>query len=72
MEFEDDPRAFLLLILQTISVTLLWMIFHVLVGIYLGFGFFEDVPGWENYVYYAILLVSLYFLIKYIRKKWKL
>jgi len=72
MEFEDDPRGFLLLIVQSLSVVLIWMIFHVLVGIYMGLGFFEKTPGWENYLYYFILIVSLYFLVKYIMRKWHL
>lgn len=72
MGIEDNPRAFLLLILKTMSIILSWMIVHVLIGIYLGYGFFEDAPGWENFLYYGIFFISLYFLIKYIRRKWKL
>jgi len=71
MNFEDDPRAFLVLIVQTLSVLIIWMMIHVLVGIYFGFGFFADMPGWENYLYYIFLLISLYFLIKYILNRWK-
>ena len=71
MRPEDNPQAFLILIVQTISVILIWMIANVLVGIYFGLGFFEKSPGWQNYLYYLALLVTLFFLIKYLMKKWK-
>lgn len=71
MKPEDNPQAFLVLIVQTISVILIWMIANVLVGIYMGYGFFETSPRWPNYLYYLCLLVSLAFLIKYLIKKWK-
>ena len=70
MKPEDNPQAFLVLIVQTISVILIWMIANVLVGIYFGYGFFETSPGWQNYLYYIVMLVTLGFLIKYLIKKW--
>lgn len=70
MRPEDNPQGFLILIVQTISVVLIWMIANVLVGIYFGFAFYEERPGWENYLYYAGLLLTLYLLIKYLIKKW--
>ena len=72
MGMEDDPRAFLLLIVQTLSVLIMWMMVHVLTGIYFGYAFFDVVPGWKNYLYYLVFLASLYLLIKYIRRKWKI
>ncbi|MEJ7626679.1 MAG: hypothetical protein WKF35_07450 [Ferruginibacter sp.] len=71
MKFEDNPRLFLLLILQSLSVILIWMITHVMTGIYLGLGFYETVPGWKNYLYYLFLLVTFYLLVKYIKRKWR-
>lgn len=71
MKPEDNPQAFLVLIVQTISVVLIWMIANVLVGIYFGYGFFEKVPDLGNYIYYVCMIVSLGFLIKYLVKKWK-
>lgn len=71
MNPEENPQAFLVLIVQTISVLMIWMIINVLVGIYFGYGFFENRPGWQNYLYYVGLLVSLVFLVKYLIKKWK-
>lgn len=69
---EDDTRAFLVLILNTIAWVLLWMIANVLVGIYLGYGFFEGSPSWKNMLYYILAITSLFFLIRRIKRKWEL
>lgn len=68
---EDDTRQYLLLILNTISITLLWMMLGVFFGIFLGYGFFEDTPGWKNIVFYILFLGTLLFLIRYLVRKWK-
>lgn len=69
---EDDTRKFLVLIINTISLVFIWMAINVLAGIYFELGFFDDRPGWKNYVYYACFLVSLFLLIRYLMRKWKL
>lgn len=72
MGMEDDTRAFLILVLNTIALFLVWMIFNVLVGIYMGYAFFEESPTWKNIVYYILALSSLIYLVAYLRKKWNL
>ena len=72
MGMENDTRQFLILIVNTISIVLLWMILNVLVGIYFGLGFFDDYPDWKNYLYYVFALTSLFFMVRYLRKKWKI
>lgn len=72
MGIENDTRQFLILILNTISIVLIWMILNVLVGIYFGLGFFDGSPTWKNYLYYAIALTSLFFMVRYLLKKWKI
>lgn len=72
MGMEDDTRAFLVLILNTIAWVLLWMIANVLVGIYLGYGFFEGSPSWKNILYYILAIISFIFLIRRIKRKWDL
>lgn len=68
---EDETRNFLILIVNTIAIVLLWMIVHVLLGIYFNFAFFETTPGWENIIYYIFLISSLLLIIRYLGKKWK-
>ena len=72
MGIEDETREFLIRILQTVSIVLLWMMVNVFIGIYKGYAFFEDKPGWANYIYYAFLVISFLFLLFHLKRKWKL
>lgn len=69
---EDETRDFLVLIANTISWALLWMMANVFFGIYLGYGFFENRPGLSNILYYIGGLSSLIFVIRGMKRKWKL
>ncbi|HMK05340.1 MAG TPA: hypothetical protein VK489_14155 [Ferruginibacter sp.] len=69
---EEDTRAFLIRIMQTISLVLLWMLVNVFMGIYKDLAFFEGSPGWKNYLYYAFFLISMVVLIIHLWRKWKL
>jgi ABC-type uncharacterized transport system permease subunit len=68
---EPDVKAFLLLIVQTISMGMLWLLINMTAGIYFNFAFFEGSASIWNILYYIFFLVSLVLLIKYLRKKWK-
>jgi len=68
---EQDTRAFFILIVNSIAWVLLWMILNVLTGIYFELGFFETTPTWKNIIYYLAFLISLFFLVRYLLKKWK-
>lgn len=72
MGMEDETRAFLVKIMQTISIVLLWMMINVFAGIYKGYAFFENKPDWTNYMYYFLFLASLIALVIHLRRKWKL
>jgi len=69
---EDDTRGFLILIANTISIVLLWMMANCYIGIYFGLGFFEGSPNWKNIIYYICLITTFYFLVKHLKKRWKL
>ncbi len=71
MGMEDDTRAFLVLIVNTIALVLMWMIANVLVGIYWGYAFYEAGMSWKNILYYILSLASFIMLAWYISKKWK-
>ena len=72
MGMEDETRAFLVLILNTIALVLIWMIANVLAGIYLGYAFFEGSPTWENILYYILSAGTFILVIRRIRRKWNL
>jgi hypothetical protein len=69
---EPEMREFLIRIVNTISIVLVWMIINLVAGIKYELAFFEDKPFWGNYLYYFCMLLSLGWLIWHLRKKWKL
>jgi len=71
MSMEPEMSEFLIRIVHTISMGLVWMLVNMTIGIYLGFAFFETKPSLGNYLFYAFFLISLGFLIRYFIKKWK-
>ena len=71
MGMEPETKDFLIRIVNTISIVLVWMLVNVFIGIYKGFAFFEDSPGWANYLFYVFFLSSLVLMILYLKKKWK-
>lgn len=68
---EPEARAFLLLIVQTISMAMLWMLVNMTAGIYFNLAFFEGSPSLANIIYYIFFLITFSLLILYFKKKWK-
>jgi hypothetical protein len=68
---EPDVKAFLIKIVQSLSIGLLWLLVNMTIGVYHGFAFFEGSPTLGNYIFYAWFLLSLSGLIIYLKKKWK-
>lgn len=72
MAMEDETRDFLVKIANTIAMILLWMMANVFFGIYKQLGFFSGSPTWKNWLYYALAIASLVWVILYLRRKWKI
>jgi ABC-type glycerol-3-phosphate transport system permease component len=72
MSMEDETREFLVRILNTVAIVLLWMMVNVFIGIYKGYAFFEVKPDWTNYIYYVFLIISFITLVIHLKRKWKL
>ncbi len=72
MGMEDETRAFLIRIVNTVAMVLLWMMTNVFAGIYEEWAFFSNKPDWINIGYYAYFLITLVMLIRYLKKKWEL
>ena len=66
---EEDVKEFLIKIVQSISMGLVWLLANMSIGIYFGFAFFEGRPSLGNYIYYAVFILTLIALINYLRKK---
>lgn len=69
---EPEVKNFLSRIATSLSVGLLWLLVNTTIGIGFNFAFFEDKPTTGNYIFYCWFLVSLFLLIVFYRKKWKL
>jgi hypothetical protein len=70
MGMEDDTRLFLVTIMQTVSLLILWLLINIFVGLYLKFGLFENSPSVKNFIYYIVFITGCFFLYKHIKKKW--
>ena len=73
MEQGWDPQVkkFLLRILQSISIVLLWMLSCATAGIYYKLGYFTAKPLGGVIIFYALMLVTLFFLVRYLLKLWR-
>jgi hypothetical protein len=71
MGMEDETRDFLMRILNTISMVLIWMLLIVFFGFYKDYAFFETQANWTNYLFYTLALISFVMLLIYLRRKWK-
>ena len=70
MGMEDDTRLFLITIMQTVSLLILWLLINIFVGLYLKFGLFDSRPSLKNIIYYAVFIIGCFFLFKHVKKKW--
>ena len=70
-EMEQDVKEFLLRIVQTISMAMLWLLLNMTIGIYFDLAFFEGTPTIWNYIFYLWFLITFILLLIYFRNKWK-
>jgi len=68
---EPEVQEFLKRIAQTVSVSLLFFLLHMTVGIYFNWAFFEGSPRIGNIIYYFVFLASLTGLIYFYYRLWK-
>ena len=68
---EPEVRAFLLRILQTISLVLFWMLTNSFFGIKLGYLFLEGQLSVWHMVYYIFMIGSGIWILVYLLRKWK-
>lgn len=68
---EPEVRDFLKTVLKTISAAMLFLIFHMTIGLYLNWAFFEEEIRIGNIVYYVVLTGSFIYMLFYLYKLWK-
>ncbi len=67
---EPEVRAYLVRIINTLSVGLLWMVINSTAGIMYGYAFFTGAIKTGNIIFYCWFMVSLLLFIRYIYKMW--
>lgn len=67
---EPEVRAFLIRIVNTISMGMLWMLTNATAGIKFGYAYPEKEFTMGNYIFYAWLVLSLVALIWYMIRLW--
>lgn len=70
MGMEDDSKNFLILIVQTVSSVIVWLLTNIFFGLYLKYGMFETSPSIINIGYYILFLIGSFLLFKYFKKRW--
>lgn len=68
---EPEVQEFLKRIVLTVSVSLLFFLFHMTVGLYLNWAFFESSLSIGNIIYYLIFLITLTGLIYFYYRVWR-
>ena len=69
--WDPDVRKYFVRILNTIAMGLLWMMTAVTAGLYFRLGYRTEKPFVYVIIFYVVLVVSLYFLLRYFYRKWK-
>ena len=73
MEQNWDPgvKKFFVKILNSIAMSLFWMMACAAAGIYFELGYTNGKPLIYTILFYAGMSISLFFLIRYLYKIWK-
>ena len=67
-----DPgvKRFFQKIINSISLTLLWMISCGTAGIYFELGYFRGTPVIYTIIFYTVAVITLLLLIRYLVRTW--
>jgi hypothetical protein len=73
MEENSNPgvKQFFVKILNSIAWTLLWMMSTATAGIYFQLGYTNGKPVIYTILFYAVMAITLFFLIRYLYRSWK-
>ncbi len=69
--WDPDVKEFLLKILNSISLVLLWMIACATAGIYFELGYTNGKPVIYTIIFYTVMAVTLFLLLRQLYKTWK-
>jgi hypothetical protein len=69
--WDPDVKKFLLKVLNSVSLVLLWMMASATAGIYFELGYTNGKPLIYTILFYAGMSISLLLLVRYLYKTWK-
>ncbi|HUR67344.1 MAG TPA: hypothetical protein VMZ03_13420 [Chitinophagaceae bacterium] len=69
--WDPDVKKFLLKVLNSISLGLLWLMACATAGLYYGLAYSAGKPLIYTILFYAGMLISLLLLIRYFYNTWK-
>ncbi len=69
--WDPDVKEFLLKILNSISLVLLWLIASATAGIYFELGYTNGKPLIYTIIFYTVMAVTLFLLLRRLYKTWK-
>lgn len=69
--WDPDVKKFLLKVLNSLSLVLLWMIACATAGIYFELGYTNGKPLIYTILFYAGMFITLSLLVRYLYNNWK-
>ena len=68
---EPDVKKYFIKILNSISISLFWMMACATAGIYFKLGYINRQPLINIIVFYTAMLITLLLLLRYLYNTWK-
>lgn len=68
--WDPDVKRFFGKIINSISLTLLWMLSCATAGIYFKLGYFNEGPVFRPVLFYSAMVLTLFLLIRYLYRIW--
>lgn len=69
--WDPDVKKFLLKVLNSISLVLLWLLACATAGIYFELGYTSGKPVIYTILFYAGMLITFLLLLRYLYNTWK-
>ena len=69
--WDPDVKKFLIKVLNSLSLVLLWMIACATAGIYFQLGHINGGPLIYTILFYSVMMITLFLLLRYLFKIWK-
>ncbi|MFZ9718779.1 MAG: hypothetical protein ACO3BD_05435 [Chitinophagaceae bacterium] len=68
---EPQMRRYLMKVMKTLSAGMIYLLFHMTTGIFLGWGFYDPSPTMGNWIYYVLLMGTTAAFIYYLLRLWR-